>query len=80
MDEKDLLIQSLRREIANLTHDIRIKDTLLTGYEKVLKSAILETMRIVDEMSKELKEINEYLSTEIQKETQSAGAEDRQEI
>lgn len=76
MDEKDLLIQSLRREIANLTHDIRIKDTLLTGYEKVLKSAILETMRIVDEMSKELKEINEYLSTEIQKEAQGAGTED----
>lgn len=65
MDEKDLLIQTQRREIASLREVMLLKDRLLDGYEKVTKMAIIEMGHIADKMSKELEEMHEYVQREI---------------
>lgn len=64
MDEKDYLIQLQRRKIAEMTEEIRIKDIVISGYEKLLKTAISDITTMTEKMTKNVEEIYAYIQTE----------------
>lgn len=63
MTEKDLLIQTQRRKIDDLTKELEAKDRLLDVYSKLIESAVLGIDKTVSVMEKALGDINAYISS-----------------
>lgn len=63
MTEKDLLIQTQRRKIDDLTKELEAKDRLIDVYSNLIESAVLGIDKTVSVMEKALGEINAYISS-----------------
>lgn len=63
MTEKDLLIQTQRRKIDDLTKELEAKDRLIDVYSNLIESAVLGIDKTVSVMEKALGDINAYISS-----------------
>lgn len=65
MTEQDLLIQSQRRKIDDLTKELKFKDRLLNEYKACVISTISHNQSLLKEINERMTNLDEYIQAEI---------------
>ena len=65
MTEQDLLIQSQRRKIDDLTKELEFKDRLLNEYKACVISTISHNQSLLKEINERMRNLDGYIQAEV---------------